>query len=413
MKFPQLLCLAMALTSLGLSVNSVASGQHDHHGEEKHHQKPQKKGPKGGTLLESGPLAIEVSIYENGIAPEMRVYAYENGELIKPGSLKLEVELHRIDTEEQLGFTVENNYWVSNRSVYEPHSYEVNVTANYKNVTHNWSYDSFEGRTQISDRMQSLSGIKTEKAGKRKISEVETVFGVIEVPTNQVFTVITPYDSIVEEVYVELGDTVSKGQPLLHVKNVRSLQSYTVKSPGNGEITFFDVSIGNKTSDKPLLTISDLSKVWVNLSAFPENVEKMQKGQTASVYDLHHHEKQQGSIIYVAPAMTGGHIARARALINNKEGHWRPGMHVKADIITNTSASVLSVKKSALQSFHNATVVFAKFGDQFEMRPLTLGKSDGEYVEVLAGLKPDTEYATSNSFVIKADILKAGASHDH
>lgn len=413
MKFPQLLCLAMALTSLGLPVNSVASGQHDHHGEENHHQEPQKKGPKGGALLESGPLAIEVSIYENGIAPEMRVYAYENGELIKPGSLKLEVELHRIDTEEQLGFTVENNYWVSNRSVYEPHSYEVNVTANYKNVTHNWSYDSFEGRTQISDRMQSLSGIKTEKAGKRKINELETVFGVIEVPTNQVFTVITPYDSIVEEVYVELGDTVSKGQPLLHVKNVRSLQSYTVESPGNGEITFFDVSIGNKTSDKPLLTISDLSKVWVNLSAFPENVEKMQKGQTASVYDLHHHEKQQGSIIYVAPAMTGGHIARARALINNKEGHWRPGMHVKADIITNTSASVLSVKKSALQSFHNATVVFAKFGDQFEMRPLTLGKSDGEYVEVLAGLKPDTEYATSNSFVIKADILKAGASHDH
>jgi cobalt-zinc-cadmium efflux system membrane fusion protein len=142
-------------------------------------------------------------------------------------------------------------------------------------------------------------------------------------------------------------------------------------------------------------------------------VEKMHKGQAVSVYDLHHHEKQQGKIIYVAPAMTGGHIARARALINNKEGHWRPGMHVKADIITNTSASVLSVKKSALQTFHNATVVFAKFGDQFEVRPLTLGKSDGEYIEVLAGLKTDTEYATSNSFVIKADILKAGASHDH
>jgi cobalt-zinc-cadmium efflux system membrane fusion protein len=210
-----------------------------------------------------------------------------------------------------------------------------------------------------------------------------------------------------------LGDTVRKGQPLLHVKNVRSLQSYTVKSPGNGEITFFDVSIGNKTSDKPLLTISDLSKVWVNLSAFPENVEKMHKGQTVSVYDLHHHEKQQGKIIYVAPAMTGGHIARARALINNKEGHWRPGMHVKADIITNTSASVLSVKKSALQSFRDFTVVFAKFGDQFEMRPLKLGKSDGEYVEVLAGLKTNDEYATTNSFVIKADILKAGASHDH
>ena len=47
------------------------------------------------------------------------------------------------------------------------------------------------------------------------------------------------------------------------------------------------------------------------------------------------------------------------------------------------------------------------------MRPLELGKSDDEYVEVLAGLTPNTEYATTNSYVIKADILKSGASHDH
>lgn len=413
MKFPQLLCLALALTSLSLAINSIASGQHGHHDEDEPHQEAKKKGPLGGRLLENGHFSLEVTIYENGIAPEMRVYAYEDGEFIKPKMLKLNVELHRIDAKEQLEFTIEENYWVSSSSIYEPHSYEVNISAIHENKTYQWSYDNFEGRTQISDRMQSLSGIKIEKASKRNINEVETVFGVIEVPTNQVFTVITPYDSIVEEVYVELGDTVRKDQPLLHVKNVRSLQSYTVKSPGNGEITFFDVSIGNKTSDKPLLTISDLSKVWVNLSAFPENVEKMQKGQTVSVYDLHHHEKQQGNIIYVAPAMTGGHIARAKALINNQEGHWRPGMHVKADIVTNTSASVLSVKKSALQSFRDFTVVFAKFGDQFEMRPLKLGKSDGEYVEVLAGLKSNAEYATTNSFVIKADILKAGASHDH
>ena len=413
MKFPQLLCLLMASVSLGLSLNSVASGNHGHHGEEEQHQETQKKGPRGGKLLENGHFSLELTIYENGIEPEMRIYAYEDGELIKPDTLKLNVELHRIDVEDKLDFTIENNYWVSSTSIYEPHSYEVNVSAVYENESFNWSYDSFEGRTQISERMLSLSGIETEKASKRNINEVETLFGVIEAPTNQVFTVITPYDSIVQDVYVQLGDKITKGQPLLKVENVRSLKSYIVKSPGSGNITDFDVSIGNKTGDKPLLTISDLSKVWVNLSAFPENVEKMHKGQSVSVYDLHHHEKQQGEITYVAPAMTGGHIARARALIDNREGHWRPGMHVKTDIITDTIPSTLTVKKSALQKFRDFTVVFAKFGDNFEIRPLTLGKSDGEYVEVLAGLKPETEYASKNSFVIKADILKSGASHDH
>ena len=213
--------------------------------------------------------------------------------------------------------------------------------------------------------------------------------------------------------FVQQGDQVKKGDALLKVKNVNSLQSYIVKSPGKGEITFHDVSIGNRTAYEPVIKITDLSKVWVNLSAFPENVEKMKKGQAVSVYDLHHHEKQQGEIIYVAPAMTGGHIARVRALIDNSEGHWRPGMHVKSDIIINTLSSKVAVKKSALQSFRDFTVVFAKFGDTFEMRPLELGKSDDEYVEVLAGLNPNTEYATTNSYVIKADILKSGASHDH
>ena len=42
-----------------------------------------------------------------------------------------------------------------------------------------------------------------------------------------------------------------------------------------------------------------------------------------------------------------------------------------------------------------------------------LGETDGEFVEVLGGLKPGTEYVTGNSFLIKADILKDGARHDH
>jgi len=41
------------------------------------------------------------------------------------------------------------------------------------------------------------------------------------------------------------------------------------------------------------------------------------------------------------------------------------------------------------------------------------GQSNGGMIEVLDGLKPGTEYVTGNSFLIKADILKSGASHDH
>jgi cobalt-zinc-cadmium efflux system membrane fusion protein len=44
---------------------------------------------------------------------------------------------------------------------------------------------------------------------------------------------------------------------------------------------------------------------------------------------------------------------------------------------------------------------------------LQFGREDDDYIEVISGLKPGTEYATANSFVLKADVLKSGASHAH
>ena len=52
-------------------------------------------------------------------------------------------------------------------------------------------------------------------------------------------------------------------------------------------------------------------------------------------------------------------------------------------------------------------------GQQLEARPLELGRSDGRVVEVLSGLSAGERYAAKNSFVIKAELGKAGASHDH
>jgi cobalt-zinc-cadmium efflux system membrane fusion protein len=52
-------------------------------------------------------------------------------------------------------------------------------------------------------------------------------------------------------------------------------------------------------------------------------------------------------------------------------------------------------------------------GDTYEVRMLDIGRRTEEWVEVLGGLRPGEEYVTQNSFLIKADIEKSGASHDH
>jgi len=263
--------------------------------------------------------------------------------------------------------------------------------------------------TDIADR----SGIRTEVASAKNLVITQTLFGVIDVPTNQKFTVITPYDSIVKQVHVQLGDQVKKNQVLLTVENVNSLQTYTIRSPGKGEITFHDVTVGSKTTDEPLLKITDFSKVWVNLSAFPENIERLKKGQSVSVYDLHQHLSENGNISYISPQMTGGHIARARAEIQNQNGHWRPGMHVKADVVVDNFEADVAIKTSAIQTLENQDVVFIQTDNGFKPTAVRLGRRSESDVEVLEGLTQGSRYVSENSFIIKADLLKSGAAHSH
>ena len=66
-----------------------------------------------------------------------------------------------------------------------------------------------------------------------------------------------------------------------------------------------------------------------------------------------------------------------------------------------------------MQTFRDWVVVFMNDGSVFEIAILELGRRDGEWAEVLSGLRAGQRYATENSFIIKADILKSGASHDH
>ena len=91
----------------------------------------------------------------------------------------------------------------------------------------------------------------------------------------------------------------------------------------------------------------------------------------------------------------------------------RPGQFVRGQVTVAKHPVALAVRQSAIQGFRDFQVVFARIGDTYEVRMLELGRQNDRWAEVLGGLKPGTEYVTSNSYLIKADIEKSGASHDH
>lgn len=270
-----------------------------------------------------------------------------------------------------------------------------------------------ENQTTIDSEQLELAGVKTELAGPQTLQQTEKLFGVIAAIDAQIYRLNAPYPSLVENIHVNVGDRVEQGQVLATLRNVATLQSYTLKSPNAGEVTARPVNAGERVDMTPLLTVTDLSTVWVEMSAFPEAIEKLKVGQSVEVRDLHQHEVATATLTYISPKMTGGHIARARATIANLDGHWRPGMHLKAAVTTATRAVPLAVNIAALQNFRDQSVVFSRDGNTFEARPLELGERDNAFIEVLGGLEAGAEYVTENSFLIKADILKSGAAHAH
>ena len=105
--------------------------------------------------------------------------------------------------------------------------------------------------------------------------------------------------------------------------------------------------------------------------------------------------------------------ARGRVVVQNLEGRWLPGLFVTIEIVQEEVSVPVAVSVDAIQTYRDWSVVFVQYGDLFEVRPLELGRNDGKWVEVLHGLLPGERYVARNSFILKADLGKAGATHDH
>ncbi len=380
----------------------------------------QKKGPKGGKLFDSGNFSLELIIYERGVPPQFRVFAYENDQLINPAEVKLSIQLKRLDGEvNNFTFKPNNNFLLGNNVVKEPHSFDVDIEAQYKDKFYNWSFESYEGRTEISEQSANEAGVKTEKAGPSTIGEYIRLMGRITLNRNYTAQVRARFPGIVKSVNVNWGQKVKKGDLLARVESNKSLIVYKVTTPVDGVITELNTNVGDVAGSEPLFTVSNLSEVWAEFHVFPGDLSRIKKGQLTTVYELNSAQKKPvnettAPIRMLLPtANANSQTVIAIVPLDNSLGNWRPGMTVKGDVLVNEKHVPLAVKNSALQRFRDFTVVFAKYGNIYEVRMLELGLSNNEKSEVLSGLKPGTEYVTENSFLIKADIEKSGASHDH
>ena len=373
-----------------------------------------EKGPNNGRMLRQEDFAIELAIYEDGVPPEFRVWATEAGQPISPDEIKVRVVLDRLgDLKDDIGFYKQEDYLRGDMAIYEPHSFAVKLNAEYQGNDYTWTYDNFEGRVIINDEIAMASGIRTEKAGPANLRKTISVYGQLISPIENTRTISARFDGIVRKVHVNLGDEVNKGMPLLTIESDKSLNSYTIYAPISGVVTDRKINTGEHTKGNSLLRIVDKKSLAAELFVFPENRSKIQIGNPVSLMVEGVSSPIEGEIDYISSEIDGVEGVAIRVSIKNLSGNLSPGAMVRGTVTTNIHEVPLSVKRDGIQAFRDFQVVYAKVGTTYEVRMLELGEQAGEWAEVKSGLQSGTEYVTSNSYVIKADIDKSGASHDH
>ena len=373
-----------------------------------------ERGPNNGILLRDDDFVLELAIFETGVPPEYRAWATVNNQPVDPDELDLNVQLTRLGgVVDDIDFVPTGDALRGDMVIYEPHSFSVSVTASYNGNTHRWSYDSFEGRTTIEPAVAEALGIETDIAGPAVIEETIPVYGRIVANSDAVSNVTARFDGKIETVPVALGDYVNAGDTLATIESNQSLTSFELLAPISGLITARNASGGESTAGRALFTITDTSTVWADLAVFPADLPRINIGKRVTINTPLTDTPITGTIARILPETASNQAVTARVVLDNSDGVLRAGTWVQAQINIAEHEVPLAVRREGLQAFRDFTVVYAQIGDQFEVRMLDLGRQSEEWVEVLGGLEPGTLYVTENSYILKADVEKSGASHDH
>ena len=538
------------------------------------------KGTHGGWLLYEKDLLVEIKIFEKNVSPEFRVYITDaSGKDIPLNEIKLTIKLHRLDRVDTIQFIPNGIYLRGDKSVVEPHSFIVEVSAIWKKQIYEWQFSQIEARAELPDVAIKNANITIKKAGAGRINTQINLQGEIGLNEEKVVHIVPRLDGVVKRTFKDLGDRVAPGDILaiiesrelanakieflsnlqqidlsksdldrevlllqnttkmldllkkqLSVDNVyqqlkdlqigksrellipayaklklassvfqrekilfekgisseleylqaeenlksseakyialrekinydgkwsvrqkkRNLEmgilnlkiarqklfalglldedietisyqddqdfsQYELISPIKGIIIQKHLTTGEAIkNDDDVFLLADLSEVWVNIAIPITDLNLIQLGQNVTVHQKVLGLKTIGKLTFLGSVI--GKTSRTvtgRVVVSNQNSKWRPGTFVTLEVALNERVVPIVVPTRAIQTIRNWSVVFVKYGNYFEARPLKLGESDGNWTEVLQGLKQGESFVDQNSFTIKAEIEKLSASHDH
>jgi cobalt-zinc-cadmium efflux system membrane fusion protein len=214
-------------------------------------------------------------------------------------------------------------------------------------------------------------------------------------------------------VHKEVGDEVGRGEALAEVESNESLTVYTVRSPLAGVVLERMTNVGDVAGTDAIYRVGDVTDLQAELKAFPSHRAALNVGARARV---HLGEAEvAGTVIAIAPQVEGHTQALdVRVALERPEGQTLvPGQFVTGIIERGRGEAAVAVPFDAVQRLDGREVVFVPEAEGFRARPVQIGRRGASAVEILDGLAPGDRFVAQGAFLLKAEIGKNEAAHEH
>jgi membrane fusion protein, copper/silver efflux system len=184
-----------------------------------------------------------------------------------------------------------------------------------------------------------------------------------------------------------------------------TMRLVTVAAPRSGVVVHRGISVGTAVDPSTeLLTVADLSTVWI-LAEIPEgNIAEITKGTRATLDFPALRAAFPAKVAFVYPTLTERtRTLRVRLSASNPRGTLKPGMYGTAEFQTN-ARRVLTVPRDAVVDTGPAQHVFvATAPGHFEPREVTTGTKLAQRIEIVNGLKAGERIVVAGVFLIDSE----------
>lgn len=180
-------------------------------------------------------------------------------------------------------------------------------------------------------------------------------------------------------------------------------RQYTLRSPLTGRIIELNGARGGFWNDTnaPVMTVADLSTVWVAAGVREKDLAGVFVGQAASVaFDAYEDAPITGKVAYMGEVLDPDtRTVKVRIALDNRGGRYRPGMFAKVFFNGPAHRAVVVPAAAVVQNSFNARVFVETAPWSFQPRIVKVGAQLGDRIEIVEGLK------SGERIVVKDGVL--------